>query len=255
MNDDQLDEALRRVDPANHWAMAPETTDGLLGELRAIDSAERNSFKGRHRRWIAFLLAGATCLGGVSVAAPAVANFMGFLAEDVKNPLPVPTSTGDGELRNEAIPNSEWINPLAADYAEFARTKYASLPLPPRYDEKKLKNASALEEARMYRVNDQGNGIITQDIAPTIRYENVVRCLWQKEWLDQHQRGDNDGQSAAITVLRQSLKWPATVATDGGGVVERMALTVSAAESGNAEQVEEDQRILGCQDLIKGLEQ
>ena len=65
-----------------------------------------------------------TCLGGVSVAAPAVANFMGFLAEDVQNPLPVPTATSEGPVRNEAIPNSEWINPLASDYAEFAKTKY-----------------------------------------------------------------------------------------------------------------------------------
>ena len=48
---------------------------------------------------------------------------------------PVPTSTGDGQVLNEVIPNSEWINPLASDYAEFAHTKYASLPLPSRYDE------------------------------------------------------------------------------------------------------------------------
>ena len=74
----------------------------------------------------------------------------------------------------------------------------------------------------MYRANDQGDGIITQDIAPTVRYENIVRCLWQKEWLDQHQRGNAQGQAAAASVLRQSLAWPATVATDGGGVVERM---------------------------------
>lgn len=255
MNDNQLDEALRRADPANHWAVAPEATDGLLGKLRAIDPAEGHSPKGKQRRWIALLLAGATCLGGVGVATPAVANFMGFLAEVVENPLPVPTSSGDGQVRNEAIPNSEWINPLASDYAEFAKTKYASLPLPSRYDEARLKNASALKEANMYRANDQGDGIITQDIAPTVRYEHIVRCLWQKEWLDRHLQGDTDGRSAAVTVLRQSLTWPATVATDSGGVVERMTLTVSAAEAGNSERVEEDQRILGCQGLIKGLEQ
>ncbi len=169
--------------------------------------------------------------------------------------MPVPTSVGAGKVRNEAIPNSEWINPLASDYAEFAKTKYASLPLPSRYDEEQLKNASALEEAQTYRYSDQGNGIITQDIAPTTRYESVVRCLWQKEWLDRHLQGDIDGQSEAGMVLRRSLAWPATVATDGGGVVERMTLMVAAAEAGDAEQVEEDQRILGCKDMIKGLEQ
>lgn len=255
MNDDQLNEALRRADPASEWAMTPETTDGITGYLREMESSRRPSSKNKRRRWIAFLLAGVTCLGGVSVAAPAVANFMGFLTEDVENPPPVPTSTSDGPVRSEAIPNSAWINPLASDYAEFAKTKYASLPLPPRYDGALLKDASARKEADIYRANDQGNGIITQDIAPMVRYEHIVRCLWQKEWLDQHQQGNVQGQAAAVTVLRQSLAWPATVATDGGGVVERMTLTVSAAETGNAEQVAEDQWRLGCQGLIKGLEQ
>ncbi|WP_043469948.1 hypothetical protein [Arthrobacter sp. Rue61a] len=255
MNEDQLDEALRRADPASQWAMAPETTDGITGHLRAMESSRKPSSKGRRRRWIAFLLAGVTCLGGVGVAAPAVANFMGFLAEDVENPPPVPTAASEGPVRNEAIPHSEWINPLASDYVEFAKTKYASLPLPPRYNEAGLKDASALKEADMYRANDQGDGIITQDIAPTVRYEHIVRCLWQKEWLDQHEQGNVQGQAAAVTVLRQSLAWPATVATDGGGVVERMTVTVSAAETGNAEQLEEDHWRLGCQGMIKGLEQ
>ncbi len=255
MNDDQLDGALRRADPANQWAMTPETTAHITGHLRALESSRQPSSRSNRRRWIAFLLAGVTCLGGVSVAAPAVANFMGFLTEDVQNPLPVPTAASEGPVRNEAIPNSEWINPLASDYAEFAKTKYASLPLPARYDEARLKNASAFKEADMYRANDQGDGIITQDIAPTVRYENIVRCIWQKEWLDQHQQGNSQGQAAAASVLRQSLAWPATVATDGGGVVGRMTMTVSAAESGNAEQVGEDQLRLGCQGLIKGLEQ
>jgi hypothetical protein len=235
--------------------MAPETADSLLRELRTIDSLGGRPPKGKHRRWIALLLAGAACLGGVSIATPAVANFMGFLAEDVENPPPVPSSTGDRQVRNEDIPNSEWINPLASDYAKFAKTKYASLPLPPRYDEERLKNAAALEEAQVYRNNYEGSGVITQDIAPTTRYESVVRCLWQKEWLDRHQQGDSQGQSAAVSVLRQSLAWPATVATDGGGVVEHLTLTVSAAAAGDAERVEEDQRVLGCRDLIKGLEQ
>jgi len=255
VNDDQLDVALRRADPASQWAMAPGATEGLVGELRGMDVTAKASSMGRHRRWIAFLLAGVTCLGGVSVAAPAVANFMGFFAEDVENPPPVPTSTAEGQVRNEAIPTSEWINPLASDYAEFAKTKYASLPLPLGYDEALLKNASASKEADMYRGNDQGDGIITQDIAPAVRYEDIVRCIWQKEWLDQHQQGNAQAQSEAVTVLRQSLAWPATVATDGGGVVQRMTQTVSAAESGNAAQVEEDQWRLGCQGLIKGLEQ
>ena len=255
MNDDQLDGALRRADPASQWAMTPESMVGITGLLRRMESPRQPSSRSNRRRWIAFLLAGATCLGGVSVAAPAVANFMGFVAEDVENPPPVPTAASEGPVRNVDIPNSEWINPLASDYAEFAKTKYASLPLPATYDEARLKNASAFKEADMYRANDQGNGIITQDIAPTVRYENIVRCIWQKEWLDQHQEGNSQGQAAAASVLRQSLAWPATVATDGGGVVERMTVTVSAAESGNADQMAEDHWRLGCQGLIKGLEQ
>lgn len=256
MNDELLDEALRRADPAKQWAMVPETADSLLRELRALDSVGGQSSKGKRRRWIALLLAGATCLGGVSVAAPAVANFMGFLTEDVENAPPVPSSAGDGQVRSsEDIPNSKWINPLAADYAEFAKTKYASLPLPLRYDEERLKNASALEEAQVYRANDQGAGVITQDIAPTTRYETVVRCIWQKEWLDRHDQGDSQGQAAAVSILRQSLTWPATVAADGGGVVEHLTLKVTAAAAGDAERVEEDQRRLGCKEMIEGLEQ
>jgi hypothetical protein len=68
VNDEQLDAALRRADPANQWAMAPEITESLLGELRANHLTVQQSSKGRHQRWIALLLAGATCLGGVSIA-------------------------------------------------------------------------------------------------------------------------------------------------------------------------------------------
>ncbi|MBT2586947.1 hypothetical protein [Arthrobacter sp. ISL-95] len=253
MNDEQLDAQLRGADPANRWAFEPEAAHNVLRELRT--GVSEQSKPKRRRRWISLLVAGAVGVAGVGVASPAVAQFMGFLTEDVENPPPVPTSTGDGATRNLDIRDSEWINPLASDYARFAKTKYGSLPLPPGYDEERLKDASASKEAKMYQDNDQGSGIITQDIAPTIRYEGLVRCLWEAEWLDRHSAGDQQGQSTAASVLKQSLAWPATIATDGGGVVERMTLSVAAAESGDSKTVEEDHRTLGCRDMIKGLQQ
>ncbi|MFJ6535739.1 hypothetical protein ACIQH5_05870 [Paenarthrobacter sp. NPDC091711] len=253
MDDEQLDARLRQADPANKWAFEAQAAHNALRELRAGETGQRKPEN--RRQWISLLVAGAVGVAAVGVASPAVAQFMGFLSEEVENPPPVPASTGDGVTRNLAIPDSEWINPLASDYARFAKTKYGSLPLPPGYDEERLKDASALREAKMYRDNDQGSGIITQDIAPTIRYEGLVRCLWEAEWLDRHSAGDQQGQATAVSVLKQSLAWPATIATDGGGVVERMTLSVAAAEAGDFETVGEDHRTLGCQDMIKGLQQ
>ncbi|GAA3270562.1 hypothetical protein [Paenarthrobacter aurescens] len=253
MDDEQLDAQLRRADPANKWAFEPETAHNVLRHLRAADEGQSMN-KGR-RRWISLLVAGAVAVAGAGVASPAVAQFMGFVTEEVENAPPVPSSSGDGTTGNLDIPDSRWINPLASDYARFAKTKYGSLPLPPGYDEERLKDASALKEAEMYQENNQGSGTITQDIAPTVRYEWVVRCLWEEEWLDRHSEGDQPGQVAAVSVLQKSLSWPATVATDGGGVVVRMKVSVAAAESGDAETVEEYHRTLGCLDLIKGLKQ
>ncbi|WP_454812461.1 hypothetical protein [Paenarthrobacter nitroguajacolicus] len=253
MNDEQLDAQLQRADPANKWAFEPDAAHNVVNELRA--GASRKSIPRKRRSWISLLVASAVGAAGVGVASPAVAQFMGFLTEEVENPLPVPTSTGDGNIRNLDVPGSEWINPLASDYAEFAKSKYSSLPLPPRYDEERLKNASSLKEAKVYQDNDQGSGTVTQDIAPTVRYEGLVRCLWEAEWLDLHSAGDQEGQAKAVSVLKQSLAWPATIATDGGGVVDRLAASVAAAEAGNAETVEADHRSLGCRDMIKGLEQ
>ncbi|KNH16296.1 hypothetical protein ACU18_14155 [Arthrobacter sp. ZBG10] len=153
------------------------------------------------------------------------------------------------------VPGSELIRPLASDYAKFAKTKYGSLPIPDGMEEDRLKTEVANSEAVSYQRNSQGVDVITQDIAPVLRYEGVVRCLWLREWSEGYSAADAGARSKAVGVLRQSLSWPATVATDGGGVVEHMTTVVAAAELGDSEAVRTGFGVWACSDLLRGLDQ
>lgn len=112
---------------------------------------------------------------------------------------------------------------------------------------------AAAAEAESYRLYNDGKDIITQDIAPAVLYEGVVRCLWMNTWLDSYSAGDAEGRAAAVTVLEESLAWPATVATDGGGVIDHMSSVVSAAADGDLASVKTGSGIMQCAALTKGI--
>jgi hypothetical protein len=253
--DEQLDRALMRVDPARKWFLEPDLIKGLGTELEAPEVVPRGTGKRTKRGWIALVLAGAVTVGGVGAAVPAAADFFSFLTRTGEMPETHSSAAGLPTPYTEVVPGSELIRPLASDYAKFAKTKYGSLPIPDGLEEDRLKTEVANSEAESYQRNSQGVDVITQDVAPVLRYEGVVRCLWLREWAEGHSVADAGVRSKAVGVLRQSLSWPATVATDGGGVVEHMTTVVAAAESGDSEAVRTGFGVWACSDLLRGLDQ
>jgi hypothetical protein len=253
--DEQLDRALMRVDPARKWSLAPDLIHGLVTEFQASEAVPGGTGNRINRAWIALALAGAVAIGGVGAAVPAAADFFSFLTRTGEMPGTHSSAAGIPTAYTEVIPGSELIRPLASDYAKFAKTKYGSLPIPEGLEEDRFKTDVANNEAESYQRNSQGLDVITQDIAPTLRYEIVVRCLWLREWSEGYSAADEGARSAAVGVLKQSLSWPATVATDGGGVVEHMTTVVAAAESGDVEAVRTGYGVWGCSDLLRELDQ
>lgn len=252
--DAKLETALRDADPATGWTLKSDALDNALKELRSTRIGQAIPPRARNRKGgIALVVAGVVALAGVGVASPAAAGFLNFLAQTGEIPPSQPSASGTPSSASEFIPGSELIRPLAPDYADFARTKYGDLPLPSGYDEALVKSESAELEAEIYRRYSGGNDVITQDIAPTVRYEGVVRCLWLNDWLDSYSANVVDAQAAAVTVLEDSLTWPATVATDGGGAVDHLALIVRAAADGDLTSVKTGVSTMECATLTEGI--
>lgn len=194
--DEQLDRALMRVDPAKNWFLEPDLIRGLVKELDASEVVPGGTGNRIKRGWFTLALVGAVTIGGVGVAVPAAADFFSFLTRTGEIP-----ETHSPTSYTEVVPGSELIRPLASDYAKFAKTKYGSLPIPEGLEEDRLKTDAANNEAESYQRNSQGLDVITQDIAPTLRYEIVVRCLWLREWSEGYSAADEGARSAAVGVV------------------------------------------------------
>ena len=116
IDDHELDVRLARLDPASIYSEPGPLLDDLLGTV----STSRGS-KPRRLKVVSALIVGSVVVIGVG-ALPAVAAIQAFLAQGVE----IPPGAG-----TEVIPDSDWIDPGAADISEFVASRYPeSLPLP-----------------------------------------------------------------------------------------------------------------------------
>jgi len=212
MTPDTLD-ALAAADPARDVDIAPEHARRILRAATAQPA--------RRRRWI---VPTAAVVAALAVGIPGVAVASGYLARTGWFGSPSPGSPeGTRPLGTEAD-GSEWIDTSASDYGDYAVTLWPSYaPLPDGYDTGMFARAIASDGPEGLR---QVTGIRSE-------FEQNARCAWRAEWLDADAVGDAARAAVAARTLTEAATWPATVATDGGGIVDEERALATAAVAGD----------------------
>ncbi|WZH37290.1 MAG: hypothetical protein PIR02_01205 [Microbacterium enclense] len=217
MNPDPFD-ALAAADPARDVRMPPDRA------RRLVRAATRQPV--RHGRWVVPIVA-IVAVSGIGIPAAAVAS--GYLARTGWFGSPNPGSPeGTRPIGTEAD-GSEWIDTSASDYPDYAVTlwpSYASLPI--GYDAATFARAIAADAPEGLR---QVTGIRSE-------FEQNARCAWREEWLDADAAGDAHRAAIAAQTLTGAATWPATVTTDGGGIVDEEKALAAAADAGDRAGVE-----------------
>jgi hypothetical protein len=140
-----------------------------------------------------------------------------------------------GWFGNEAASEedgSEWLRTNAPDFRRTAAELVPALPLP----------ADVTWAAELDRLALQGRkepGLV-QATGVIRTLEAYARCAWLAEWATAARLGAAARATNALAVLRASSRWPATVSTDGGGVVSRIGVVNAAAARGDRAPVVEE---------------
>jgi len=127
---------------------------------------------------------------------------------------------------------SEWLRSDAPDFRQVAADLVPDLPLP--------RGASWTTE--LDRQVEQGRSApgLVQVTGVRRTFEAYARCTWIQSWLLAFERDDRQAARLAAGVIAGSSRWPATVATDGGGVVGRIRSLGAAAARGDARPLREE---------------
>ncbi len=227
IDDDPALTALLDADPGSGVSM-PEDAGARIVHAAVVAS------KPRAKRRLA--VAGGVCAALLTIGVPAGAVASGYLAQTGWFGSPNPGNPEGTETISTESDDSEWIDFGAADYVEFAASlwpEYADLPPGYQTDEFAAAIAQRSVEATGW---EPGLRQITSIVA---EFEQSARCAWRAEWLAADAAGDPARQKTAVDVLRDAASWPATVATDGGGIVDGELDVADAAAAGDRAGVEE----------------
>lgn len=227
VTEDELDGALARLDSSPQSEQVRAQTALLLDTLedpQARRRMEHELGRRRHsRRWrfgVGFAIA------GLVVGAPAAAVGVSLWS----------AHTGAyGGAGSEIVDRSEWLGLDASDAPKAIVDAYpADLPLPPGATSNDViaPVAKVLTEKGVVPSDTSGH-VAMQDTTVRVFYENAARCLWFREWLDADSASDQERLTAATEGIQNSLTWPATVASDGGGVVDYLQTQADAAAAGD----------------------
>jgi hypothetical protein len=127
---------------------------------------------------------------------------------------------------------SEWIDLSAPDLREAVDGIVArDLPLPAGV----TRADGVAYVSRPYDAQVTATGLRSQ-------YEGWARCAWLTAWERADGRDDAAAAGRAADALEASAAWPATVATDGGGVVDHVREVARAAAAGEAGPVRDELR-------------
>ena len=220
VTDEQLDARLVRADRAREVPVETRSLDDLALAARA--EARR---RGRRRITGGAVAGGALALALVAggfAAAPAVGEAIrAFIAQTGIVP-------GEEEAGSEVAPGSEWIDTSASDLRDYIESIYpAWLPLAPGQD-----RAALIDQVTGERAANPG---MQQEVGIRLRFEWLVMDAWLDEWIAAHSVGDAGREVKAMNVLLESRDWPASVASDGGGVHTMHVLLIDRMAAGDAE--------------------
>ena len=216
-----IEDQLRRNDPARDLDVAD---DSLGWMLRATTRAPAPRRAPRRRVWLAGGLVAALAL---TAASPAIADAVRYLAQ---------TGTFGSSAFSEED-DSEWIDIMSDDYVDYAASVFPSyISLPAQYNEDAFARATSLWRQNNVRDSlDGAPGAIMQNTGIVRGFETDARCAWINEWNEAPEGSAR--QNAAIDVLLEAAHWDATVATDGGGIVDMYVTQAEDAREGKVGRI------------------
>lgn len=205
---DDLDSRLSRL--SRNADVNPRILDELVISTRDV---ARSTL--RHRL-VAGVTAGLLVLGAGAAAAPAAADAVReFLAQ----------SDQQFEEGGEILPDSEVVDLSASDLRAYIDYVFPEdLPIPPSQTREWLGD-------RTYEMSNASN-TVAQEVSLRRQIETLAYCGWVVEYLDAERHGDDRRTDAAAVVLVAAADWPALVATDGGGIMDRYRNAGDSVEAG-----------------------
>lgn len=243
---DPLMAALADADPGRGVSVSADSGERLIRAALAEGAPRRRP----RRRWMPFAVAIASILG---VGVPATAIGTGFIAQTGWFANPNPGSPeGTIPLGTESD-GSEWVDITAPDYVQFAASIWPSYAvLPDGYTADDF--AAAIAERTVSANERYDNGVTTyrQVTGILAQFEQFARCAWRGEWLDANAEGDTARERIAASVLTEAASWPATSASDGGGIVEGERAVADAATSRDRTAVEHVNSWL-CTEMLRSV--
>lgn len=182
----------------------PRVSPGALDMLAV--AAQREGVTARRRRITIVGVSALLAIGGGVVAAPAAADVVrSFLAQSGWFPQ------AGGEILDE----SEWIDTSQPDLRDYLETVYPTwLKLAPTQT-----RTAILDDVAE---NAAANPALTQEVSLRRGIEARAYCGWAVELLDAQRVGDQRRYDEAAAIVLSASEWPALVATDGGGITDRL---------------------------------
>ena len=225
-----IDDRLSHADPARSLDVSDDSLERML-HTATFTPAEATGRTARPKRRGALIAGGLVAALALTAASPSIAEGIRFLAQ---------TGTYGNESTSEEDA-SEWVDFMAADFVAFALTVYPDyVVLPGGIDEEVFATAVAtrIHNPHFENPEEKTDSMYMQVTGVVEMYEYHARCLWMSEWMDAP--ADSARADAAADVLLESARWPATVSSDGGGIVERMVELATDAQAGDGSLLESE---------------
>ncbi|MGV8885306.1 MAG: hypothetical protein ACOH1T_06915 [Microbacteriaceae bacterium] len=225
--DHEIDFALRRGDPATLGGSTELLDDLVMATRAAVEVETPRTARWQSKRF--GVIVGTVAILAVGLVTPAVATGVHYLARTGwfgESPNPGGNSSGASD--------TEWIDTGSSDFVDYASTilpSYVTLP------EGYTRTSFARAEAERFAA--AAGPSLTQKVSVVRSFESAARCLWIDEWLTADAAGDTSATTVASISLGATATWPATVATDGGGIVAMYEQLGDSARSGNRSAVQD----------------
>jgi hypothetical protein len=216
MEPDPVSEALTTLTSNRDSMFAHMRYANAVGQLahtiakRDVRRRRGTPFRLRARPRIALAIAIAVCIPVATAAAYQLSSQTGWFGDS-------------GMTENDT---TEWLRSDAPDFGEAVAALAPSLRLP-------RGGSWQVEVERQAKVGRSRPGLI-QVTAVERDFETYARCAWIRAWTIAFTRHEGARAASAAAMIEASAKWPATLASDGGGVVDRIRSLGAAAKQGYA---------------------
>ncbi|WP_025156356.1 hypothetical protein [Leifsonia aquatica] len=240
ITDDEL-EARVRAAAGPSPAQDPEVAAPLTHVLDQLSDPDvRSGLATKPAWWRRHPLLGATlgiviAVGAVGVPAAAAVDWLAH--------------TGIFGGHGSEVDASEWIGLDASDAPTAIRDLYPEwMPLPAgtTRGDAELTVGSLYERSVGHAQKESPGHVLTQETDIQRMFESYGRCAWYREWIDADQAQDAAMLALASRTIDDATDWPATVSTDGGGVVDHLRAVAHSAAAGDRAAVVSAYGIDGC---------